>query len=110
MKLLLMNCARSVMAELELCSVPQVLRRERMKTGLWQIAFCLALLLGWLSPIYGQSKLGRLVLVLTDEIGAVVPGVEIQIDSAQTHVSQKTISDANGEAVLRGRPFWAYTI
>jgi len=81
-----------------------------MKTDVRQIVFALVLLSAWLSPVYGQSKLGRLVLVLTDEVGAVVPAVEIQIDSAQTDVSQKTISDANGEAVLRGLPFGAYTI
>src|SRR2546430_15166056 len=81
-----------------------------MKTDVRQIVFALVLLSAWLSPVYGQSKLGRLVLVLTDEVGAVVPAVEIQIDSAQTHVSQKTISDANGEAGLRGLPFGPYNI
>ena len=66
------------------------------------------LILSLLSPVYGQTKLGRVVLTVVDESGAPVPGVVIQIQSGQTHVLQSTVTNGSGEAIFRGLPFGAY--
>jgi outer membrane cobalamin receptor len=66
------------------------------------------LILSLLSPVYGQTKLGRVVLTVVDESGAPVPGVVIQIQSGQTHVLQSSVTNGSGEAIFRGLPFGAY--
>ncbi len=70
----------------------------------------LFLLLVISSSAYPQSKLGRLVVVLEDEAGAPVPGVEVRLESSQTQTTQKAFAESVGRVVLRRIPFGAYLL
>jgi hypothetical protein len=60
--------------------------------------------------LLAQLKLGRLVVRLADESGNVVPGVEVLLQSAETHIQQKNRSNNSGEVFFRNIPLGAYLI
>ena len=72
----------------------------------------LSLSLGFvgITDFFAQAKLGRLVAHLVDESGNTVSGVEVQLQSGETHIQQKTISNDSGEVFFRGLPFGTYSI
>jgi Carboxypeptidase regulatory-like domain len=58
-------------------------------------AFC-ACALAWASPLRAQSTLGTLVGTVTDDTGAVLPGVTIVVSNINTGVPRTIVSDATG--------------
>jgi hypothetical protein len=68
------------------------------------------LLVCLLLPSYGQTRLGRIILQVQDESRAALPGVVVQLASAQTHLSVKLTTESSGEVVFRGLPFGTYRL
>ena len=68
------------------------------------------MLIGFLLPLYGQTRLGRVVVQIQDESSTVVPGVTVFIASNQTHVSMNLLTNDWGEAVFQGLQFGAYRV
>ena len=66
--------------------------------------------LGDSSNLLAQAKLGRLVVYLADESGNAVSVVEVLLQSGETHIQQKSISNDSGEVFFRGLPFGAYLV
>jgi TonB-dependent receptor-like protein/carboxypeptidase family protein len=68
------------------------------------------LLIGVLLPAYGQTRLGRILLQVQDESGALLPGVRVLLASDQTHVLANLVTNPSGELVFRGLRFGPYRI
>ena len=60
--------------------------------------------------LFAQVKLGRLVVQLADETGSAVLGVEVLLQSGETHLQQKNLSNDSGELFFRGLPYGAYLL
>jgi outer membrane receptor protein involved in Fe transport len=59
-------------------------------------AIALLLLLGIASPAAAQQQLGAIQGTITDQSGAVVPGVSVSVTNVATGVARSTISNAAG--------------
>ncbi|MFN8007554.1 MAG: TonB-dependent receptor, partial [Terriglobia bacterium] len=62
------------------------------------------------SNLFAQTKLGRLVVQLSDESGSAVAGVEALLQSGEIHLQQKSLSNSSGELFFRGLPYGAYLL
>ncbi|HEY0875714.1 MAG TPA: carboxypeptidase-like regulatory domain-containing protein, partial [Vicinamibacterales bacterium] len=60
-------------------------------------ALCLGLAVGWLLPAtaFAQAT-GTITGVITDESGAVVPGVTVEVTNTDTNQSRSTVTGADG--------------
>ena len=71
------------------------------------VAGCLALL----QPLtYGQQPTGRILGIVTDVQGMVVPGVSITVTNVATGIKYKAISDKDGAYQALNLPIGAYTV
>ncbi|MGH9844719.1 MAG: TonB-dependent receptor domain-containing protein, partial [Blastocatellia bacterium] len=68
-------------------------------------------ILAWLTvPALSQSNLGTVTGVVTDELGAVVPGVEIIITNRDTGIATRTRANADGVYLAPSLIFGPYRI
>jgi carboxypeptidase family protein len=88
---------------------PVSAQRQKTAAVLLSMVLFLIVLKGPID-LFAQTKMGRLVVVLVDASGKFIPGVEVLLQSGETHIQQKNNTDASGEVFFRGLPFGAYLI
>lgn len=73
-------------------------------------AAVLAVLLTGVVPAFAQTETGRIAGTVTDQQGAVVPGVSVTATSVATKAARTTTTDANGHYVLANLLPTAYDV
>src|SRR5438067_7977037 len=68
-------------------------------------------LLSLCSPaLLAQDATGRIVGVVSDSSGAIVPGVHVVVTNTATRVSRETTTDSNGYYQVLSLPIGSYTV
>src|SRR3954470_24065907 len=62
------------------------------------------------SILPAQEATGRILGVVSDPSGAVVPGVHIVVTNTATHISRGTTTDAGGTYQILALPVGSYTV
>jgi hypothetical protein len=71
----------------------------------------LALVMAWTSLTHAQGiQTGQLQGTVTDSGGLVMPGVTVSVTSAALQGTRDTVTDANGNYVIRGLPAGDYNV
>src|SRR5215510_859026 len=75
----------------------------------WKITFVLFLILAWSSVGLAQNR-GTITGRVTDESGAVVPGVSLKVTNVNTNVSRDTLTNETGVYSLELLPVGEYRV
>jgi hypothetical protein len=62
------------------------------------------------APVHGQAVTGTILGTVTDNTGAVMPGVTVTVTQVETGRSRDIVTDANGEYTAPSIPTGTYTI
>src|SRR5260370_41712857 len=62
------------------------------------------------SGLWAQEATGRILGVVYDPTGAVVPGAHVVVTNTATHVSRETVTDASGSYQVLALPVGQYTV
>src|ERR1041385_2805628 len=75
----------------------------------WKFVFLLLLVLTWSSVAFGQNR-GTITGRVTDESGAVVPGVSIKVTNVNTNVARDTLTNETGVYSVELLPVGEYKV
>ena len=73
-------------------------------------ALALLLLLGWCLSVFAQDATGRIIGVVTDATGAVVPHAKITVTNTATGIKNETTTGDDGSYQVLLLPIGAYTV
>lgn len=79
------------------------------KSVRWSVT-TLGWLLFWVAPAFAQDATGRIIGIVTDPSGAVIPHAKITVTNTQTNVSNDTTSGDDGSYQVLQLPIGSYQV